>query len=172
MSKKQILFLCTGNICRSPMAEGIFKKYLAEKLCCRVDDLDSIGYKVTSAGIIGMSGFPASDEAVTACATKGIDIRAHRNRGLSEELINESDFIYAMGQVHLRKILDLRPDAASKCVLLAQGLKIAGRKMNANSEKASRLRKRNANLERSGPPRRETRGFDPFLGSSFAFIRG
>ena len=120
-SPVNFLFVCTGNTCRSPMAEGIFKKYLAEKLCCRVDDLDSIGYKVTSAGIIGMSGFPASDEAVTACATKGIDIRAHRNRGLSEELINESDFIYAMGQVHLRKILDLRPDAASKCVLLAQG---------------------------------------------------
>ena len=70
---------------------------------------------------MGASGFAASDEAVAACAAKGIDISAHRNRVLSEELIDESDFIYAMGQVHLKKILALRPEAAGKGVLLAHG---------------------------------------------------
>ena len=120
-SRVNFLFVCTGNTCRSPMAEGILKKYLAEKLRCRVDDLERIGYKVTSAGIMGASGFAASEEAVAACAAKGIDISAHRNRVLSEELIDESDFIYAMGQVHLKKILALRPEAAGKGVLLAHG---------------------------------------------------
>ena len=120
MSQVNFLFVCTGNTCRSPMAEGLFKKYLAEKLQCQVDDLDRIGYKIISAGIIGASGFPASDEAVTACAAKGIDISTHRNRGLSEELIDESDFIYAMEQVHLQRIVTLRHEAASKCLLLAE----------------------------------------------------
>ncbi|HUV65599.1 MAG TPA: L-threonylcarbamoyladenylate synthase [Sedimentisphaerales bacterium] len=120
ISQVNFLFVCTGNTCRSPMAEGLFKKYLAEKLQCHVDDLDRIGYKVVSAGIIGASGFPASGEAVTACSAKGIDISAHRNRGLSEELIDESDFIYAMEQVHLQRIVALAPEAANKCLLLAE----------------------------------------------------
>ena len=119
MSQVNFLFVCTGNTCRSPMAEGLFKKYLAEKLQCRVDELDKIGYKVSSAGIIGMSGFPASDEAITACAGKGVDISAHRNRGLTRELIDESDFVYAMEQVHLKRIIVLQPEAASKSYLLA-----------------------------------------------------
>jgi protein-tyrosine phosphatase len=120
MSQVNFLFVCTGNTCRSPMAEGLFKKYLAEKVKCQVDDLDRIGYKVISAGIISASGFPATDEAVTACAAKGIDISGHRNRGLSEELIDESDFIYAMEQVHLQRIVALRPEAANKCLLLVE----------------------------------------------------
>jgi protein-tyrosine phosphatase len=102
------------------MAEGLFKKFLAEKLQCRVDDLGRIGYKVISAGIIGASGLPASDEAVTACAAKGIDVSGHRNRGLSGDLIDESDLIYAMEQVHLQRIVALRPKAANKCLLLAE----------------------------------------------------
>ncbi|UCC97193.1 MAG: threonylcarbamoyl-AMP synthase [Phycisphaerales bacterium] len=112
------LFVCTGNTCRSPMAEGVFRKYLAEKLQCHVDGLSQVGYKIHSAGTIGSSGFPATGEAVAACAAKGIDISAHRNEGLSEELIEESDFIYAMEQVHLRRILALEPEAAGKCMLL------------------------------------------------------
>jgi protein-tyrosine phosphatase len=117
-SQLTFLFVCTGNTCRSPMAEGVFRKYLAEKLQCNVDDLLKAGYKVHSAGIMGSSGFAASSEAVAACAAKGIDISAHRNKGLSEELIEESDFIYAMEQIHLQRILALEPDAAGKCMLL------------------------------------------------------
>jgi protein-tyrosine phosphatase len=120
MSQVNFLFVCTGNTCRSPMAEGLFKKYLAEKLRCHVDDLERTGYKVISAGIVGASGFPASAEAVTACAAKGIDISAHRNRGLSEELVDESDFIYGMEQVHLKRIIALRREAAGKSLLLAE----------------------------------------------------
>ncbi len=120
MSQVSFLFVCTGNTCRSPMAEGLFKKYLAEKLRCDVDDLGRIGYKVGSAGIIGASGFPATVEAIAACAAKGIDISAHRNRGLSEELVDGSDFIYGMEQVHLRRIVALRPQAAGRSLLLAQ----------------------------------------------------
>jgi L-threonylcarbamoyladenylate synthase len=119
LSQVKFLFVCTGNTCRSPMAEGIFRKYLAEKLQCNVDDLDKIGYKVDSAGIIGSSGFPASDEAVVACAVMGVDIKAHRNKALSKELIEESDIIYAMEQIHRDRVIALEPKAAEKCLLLA-----------------------------------------------------
>jgi len=119
LSEIKFLFVCTGNTCRSPMAEGIFRKYLAEKFQCKVDHLDKIGYKVCSAGVINNVGFPASTEAIAACAAKGIDIKAHKNKKLSKELIEESDFIFAMEQIHQEQVIALSPDAANKCSLLA-----------------------------------------------------
>jgi L-threonylcarbamoyladenylate synthase len=119
LSQIKILFVCTGNTCRSPMAEGIFKKYLAEKLQCKVDDLERMGYKVGSAGIIGTAGYPASAEAIEVCAAKGIDIGTHRNRALSKELIRESDFIFAMERMHQGNVIALEPEAQSRCLLLA-----------------------------------------------------
>jgi protein-tyrosine phosphatase len=120
MSQIRFLFVCTGNTCRSPMAGGIFRKYLAEKLRCNVDDLDDMGYKVLSAGVSGSFGIPASPEAVKACAAEGIDITAHRNQGLSRDIVVESDFIFAMERMHMQRIIDLDPDAANKCSLLAE----------------------------------------------------
>ena len=119
LSQLRFLFVCTGNTCRSPMAEGIFRKYLAEKLHCNVDGLDKKGYKVSSAGIIGSVGYPATAEAVTACAAKGVDIKAHRNKALSRELIERSDIIFAMEQIHRDRVILLDPNAANKCLLLA-----------------------------------------------------
>ena len=119
LSRVQILFVCTGNTCRSPMAEGIFRKYLAEKMQCNIDELDKRGYIVGSAGIIDSSGFPASVEAITACAALGVDIKAHRNKVLSSELIEESDVIFAMERIHRDRVIALEPKAANKCLLLA-----------------------------------------------------
>ena len=120
LSEVRFLFVCTGNTCRSPMAEGIFRKYLAEKLGCDVDGLEALGYKVNSAGIMGSAGFPASPEAVEACAVEGIDIKAHRNKGLSRGLIVDSDIIFAMERLHVERIVALEPSAAQKCSLLAE----------------------------------------------------
>ena len=119
MSAVKFLFVCTGNTCRSPMAEGIFRKYLAEKLQSKVDQLNKIGYKTFSAGVMDVAGVQASAEAIAACAAKGIDIKAHRNKRLSKELIEESDLIFAMERMHQEKIIALCPEAASKCFLLA-----------------------------------------------------
>ncbi len=119
LSQVKFLFVCTGNTCRSPMAEAMFRKYLAEKFQCSVDDLRRIGYKAVSAGIIESVGFPASAGAVIACAAKGIDIEAHGSKGLSKELIEASDFIFAMEQVHRDRVIALEPKAANRCFLLA-----------------------------------------------------
>ena len=125
MSTVNFLFVCTGNTCRSPMAEGIFRKYLAEKLQCKVDHLEQVGYKVSSGGVMDTSGFPASAGSLAACAAKGIDITAHRNKGLSKELIEESDFIFAMEPIHQERIIALSHEAADKCFLLAGSQGIA-----------------------------------------------
>ncbi|MHC4206025.1 MAG: L-threonylcarbamoyladenylate synthase [Planctomycetota bacterium] len=119
LSQVRFLFVCTGNTCRSPMGEGIFRKYLAEKLQCNVDEFGKMGYKVNSAGIIGSVGFPASPEAVAACAAMGVDIKAHRSKALSRELVEGSDIVFAMERIHRDSVVALDSKASEKCWLLA-----------------------------------------------------
>ena len=124
MAAVTILFVCTGNSCRSPMAEGLFKKYLAEKLRCPVDRLEQKGYIVTSAGTLGIVGFPASSEAVIACAAKEVDISGHRSRALSRHLIEQSELIFAMARIHQVAVTQICPEASDKCLLLEDGADI------------------------------------------------
>jgi L-threonylcarbamoyladenylate synthase len=120
ISEIKILLVCTGNTCRSAIAEGMFYKYLAEKLECEVDQLGEKGYKIYSAGTMGLVGFPASEEAVWACATKDINIKKHKSTAMSRQLVKESDFIFTMSRAHLEQILAISPEFAGKCSLLAE----------------------------------------------------
>jgi protein-tyrosine phosphatase len=119
MGQVTFLFVCTGNTCRSPMAEGLFRKHLAEKVGCSVDGLPQMGYKVISAGTMHMVGMPASREAVVACERKGVDIRNHTSQHLTRSLVEKSDFIFCMTQSHLEHVVSLCPDAADRCSMLA-----------------------------------------------------
>jgi len=118
MAQVHILFVCTGNTCRSPMAVGICRKYLAQKLDCSVDQLEKMGYKISSAGTMTIAGWPGSTEAVEVCRVKGADISGHRSTPLSARLIEQSDIIFAMAQQHRKTVLDMVPTAADKCFLL------------------------------------------------------
>lgn len=124
LAQVNILVVCTGNTCRSPMAEGMFRKYLAEKLGCALDELPARGYKVTSAGVIDTLGFPASPEAVAACAARGVDIAAHRSNRLSEQVVRQSDLIFAMATVHCERVAAVCPEAAGRCRLLADNQQV------------------------------------------------
>ncbi|MBN1343183.1 MAG: threonylcarbamoyl-AMP synthase [Phycisphaerae bacterium] len=121
MLTTNFLFVCSGNTCRSPMAEGICRKLVAERVGCDPGSLEDHGYVVSSAGTYGFSGSPASPEAVSACDEMGIDISKHRAQALVPELINTADYVFAMTRGHLDAIARLLPSARAKVALLDAG---------------------------------------------------
>jgi L-threonylcarbamoyladenylate synthase len=124
-STVQILFVCTGNSCRSPMAQAIFAHSLAEKLRCTIDKLPQMGYKITSAGTMQIAGMPASCQAVEVCAARGIDISQHKSTAVDQELIESSDIVLAMTKRHIAELADFWPEHKHKYRLLAQDADIA-----------------------------------------------
>jgi L-threonylcarbamoyladenylate synthase len=120
MSQVAFLLVCTGNTCRSPMAEGLFRKYLAEKIGCGIDELEAKGYKVLSAGTMDMAGAPASAEAITACAARGVDLTRHVSRPVTRALVDTSDFIFGMTRSHCEQVHFLSAAAEGKCLPLAR----------------------------------------------------
>ena len=124
MSQVTFLFVCTGNTCRSPMAEGLFRKYLAEKIGCGVDELEDRGYKVLSAGTMDIAGAPASTESIRACAAKGVDLTGHASRPLTPVLADASDFLFCMTRSHCEQVRFVSAEAARKCFLLARDVEV------------------------------------------------
>jgi protein-tyrosine phosphatase len=104
------LFVCTGNTCRSPMAEAIFRRRLAQRLGCREEELTERGHVVVSAGLSAAVGAPASPEAVELLAAEGIDLTSHESQPLTERLLSHVDHVYTMTRQHRSAILSERPD--------------------------------------------------------------
>ena len=90
-----LLFVCTGNTCRSPLAEGIARRMISERALA---DLE-----VSSAGTSAWPDAPASDGALLVAMEQGIDLAEHRARSLAPELVAASDIILAMGPHHLER---------------------------------------------------------------------
>jgi len=100
-----ILFVCTGNTCRSPIAERLCEKMLAERLNCSIDALEQHGIVVLSAGLQAGEGQPASSNAVGVLQEYGIDLSNHRSLLLNETHVRFADFIFSMTRHHREKIL-------------------------------------------------------------------
>lgn len=116
--KTTVLFVCSGNTCRSPMAEAITRKLLSEKLGVGPEELEKKGLNVISAGSFAFPGAKASAPAVEAMKHMGADLSKHRSRPLSVELIHQADHIFTMGRSHKQAVLSLVPSAAEKVATL------------------------------------------------------
>ncbi len=104
-----LMFVCTANICRSPMAEGIAR---AEA------DRRGLPVRVRSGGILGFVDKPAAANAIAACKEVGIDISGHRSKGITEDDVAWADAILVMEMRHQRELHNRFPELDGRVVLL------------------------------------------------------
>lgn len=98
-----ILFVCTGNICRSPLAEALLLREVAAR------DLD--GVRVASAGTGAWDGAPASEGAYLIGLEHALDLSAHRARLLTRDMVRSADLIFTMSRHHRARVQELEPEA-------------------------------------------------------------
>jgi protein-tyrosine phosphatase len=118
LSSTMVLFVCTGNTCRSPMAELICRQMLAKRLGCLIDRLEDRGVLVMSAGVAAMLGGRAAHEAVEVLAKMNLDLSEHETQPLTEPLVRHADLIYTMTRTHREAIVAQWPSAAERTFLL------------------------------------------------------
>lgn len=107
-ARSRVLFVCTGNTCRSPMAGVLCQRLLADTLGIEVPNLAEHGYEIASAGLAAADGEPASLEAVDVANAFGADLRGHASQPLTMELVDRADHLFTMTSGHLRMLQSLR----------------------------------------------------------------
>ncbi|MFC7336984.1 low molecular weight protein arginine phosphatase [Haloferula chungangensis] len=115
-ASKSVLFVCTGNTCRSPMAEGLFKK--ATK--------DRGDYRVASAGLAAYPGSPLSLETQNLLKARGVSLDGFESQPVSEELIDQATHVFAMTASHLQALVSLFPKHEDKFYLACEFVEIPG----------------------------------------------
>ncbi|HKI19707.1 MAG TPA: Sua5/YciO/YrdC/YwlC family protein, partial [Isosphaeraceae bacterium] len=113
-----ILFVCTGNTCRSPMAEALCKLILARRLRCSLDEIPDRGFVIRSAGIATSAGLPAAAHAVDVVRAVGGSLENHRSRKIGVNLVRQADYIFTMTTDHREALLSAAPDAERRAFLL------------------------------------------------------
>lgn len=114
MSKKRfILFVCTANQCRSPMAEAIMKDYIKRM------DLPT-NWIVQSAGTWAENGHPATPAGVKALAQRGLDTSLHQSQAITKDMLNQSDLILTMESGHKEAIQIEFPEFSKKVFMLSE----------------------------------------------------
>lgn len=118
LSSVMVLLVCTGNTCRSPMAEVMFRDLLGKRVGCSANELEDRGMIVMSAGIAAVAGGRASAEAVRAVSEMGLELGVHETHPLSEPMVRHADAIYTMTRSHRDAIVAQWPGAAERTWLL------------------------------------------------------
>ena len=113
-----IVFVCSGNTCRSPMAAGLALHILAEKLHVPAEELPSRHILVRSAGVHAVGGMPPAIEAVKVLGVMGADIQEHRSAPLTDDLLRRADMIFTMTHAHREEIISRSPTAREKTFTL------------------------------------------------------
>jgi protein-tyrosine-phosphatase len=123
LSVPSLLFVCTGNTCRSPMAMTLFKARLAES------EPQSAGWRVESAGTWAQDGSPAARYAREAMAARGLDLNRHQARTVTHELLNQFNLILVMETNHKEALCAEFPVLAGRIYLLSE---MAGKQVSVD----------------------------------------
>lgn len=107
---KRVLFVCTGNTCRSPLAEVLFRDLTRQQG----------DYEVLSAGVGAFSGQPASRHSQALAHERGLDLSGHRSRAVTVDLVDAATHIFAMSRGHLADLLEDYPEAEDKVYLVSE----------------------------------------------------
>ncbi len=111
-TKKHVLFVCTGNLCRSALAEGMLRKKLEERRIVSVE--------VSSAGTHAVVGEPAALLAIKVAKEQGVDLLPHISRQLTKEMLERADIVLAMEGRHLDEANAIFKEGSGKYHLLSE----------------------------------------------------
>ena len=109
---KSVLFVCTGNSCRSVMAEAILRM--------RFYELGKDHIEVRSAGVRALDGLPSSNETIEVMKEEGVDVSDYRTKNVTADMIKKADLILVMEPMHKDEILAITPEAKGKTYLLKE----------------------------------------------------
>ncbi|MCA9276942.1 MAG: Sua5/YciO/YrdC/YwlC family protein [Phycisphaerales bacterium] len=104
----RVLFVCTGNTCRSPMAEGLAREWEKQRIP------DGLSFEIESAGIAAGEGQPASDQTLEVLRERGIDLSTHRARQLTVGMVDRADIVFTMTPSHAQAVMQLAPGSVHK----------------------------------------------------------
>jgi len=127
---KRILFVCSGNTCRSPMAETLLRSMLE----ARLGRLPS-GLEVTSGGVSAVPGASPTVQAVMVMAERGLDLSTHKARQVTADMVRQADLVLTMTRSHREALLKLAPEAAGRVFVLNEYCRgAAGRRTHGRLE--------------------------------------
>jgi protein-tyrosine phosphatase len=118
LASLMVVFVCTGNTCRSPMAELLMRARLAECLKCKIDELEDRRVVIMSAGIAAAPGCPPASEATQVMRERGLDLARHEAQPLTDQIVRHADLILTMTQSHLQSIVERWPHSADRVAML------------------------------------------------------
>lgn len=119
---KHVLFVCTGNTCRSPMAEGLFRRAVE----------DRPDFQVGSAGVAASRGTPASRETVAILKKRGADLTGFGSRKVTRELLNQATHVFAMTRSHLQALETMFPEFSDRFYLACEFVDLPGKGIGAD----------------------------------------